>query len=484
MVKKLKVIIFTLLAGGCLCLGACGQEKEPVEPSGGDSQSSQQGQPDDEDSDWRTDWEKYKQHFGIEISELDPSREEVPENVVVVGARRGNYLNISEQIKAFNQAQSDYKVEVKAYETIDDMMLDLVRGQGCDLLVLSPYYLTALSDKGGLEDLSPYLDKSEKVSRKDLFGAVLEAGTADGKLAGILPGFTVNAILVEKGYTENGGWTIEEYLALMDKHPEVPLIRCGDPQDVTGWLLSDLFALMESFVDWEERTCSFESEDFIQAIEMVKDYAKRFRKTDADIYKRPVEMLSGGQIQTAQIIIEYGEYFSEYQDIRDAFLGAYELAGYPNEEGEARYPMNWLQRTLYCMNAASAKKDAAWAFLEYVLSDYQETMADGRSQEFPVRRDIVERKLQEETEAELTDDYYRENVYTGEMVPKRGNFTQEDKEMVLYLLDHVSPPTSLQAGEVFWTIMKEEMDAFLAGDKTAEETAHIIQNRVTTYLSE
>ena len=112
-------------------------------------------------------------------------------------------------------------------------------------------------------------------------------------------------------------------------------------------------------------------------------------------------------------------------------------------------------------------------------------MAEGREQLFPARRDIVERLLQEEVEAELTDKDYRVNLCTKEMVPQRGNFTEEDKERVLYILDHASPPTALQAsrGE-FWYILTEELGAFFAGDKTAEDTAHIIQNRVTTYLSE
>ena len=97
---------------------------------------------------------------------------------------------------------------------------------------------------------------------------------------------------------------------------------------------------------------------------------------------------------------------------------------------KARFPMTTIASkiVLYSMNADSAKKDAVWTFLEYILSEYQETVAEGREQMFPARKDIVERVLQEEVGAEL--------------------------------------------------------GAFFAGDKTAEDTAHIIQNSVTTYLSE
>lgn len=478
MVKKIKVIMIFLLLGGYLC--ACGKEKETMEPS---AEDSQQEQPGDEKLDWYIDPEKNIQHYGIDVFDPDSS-EEVPENVIIVGARAGDYINISEQISAFNWAQDDYKVEVQRYETMDAMILDLVRGKGCDLLVLSSNYLTILSDKGELEDLAPYLEKSEKVNREDLFDVVLEVGTADGKLAGILPGFAVQAILVEKGYTEEGGWTIEEYLALMDKYPDIPLKKCTDTESALSWIALELSGMLESYVDWEERSCNFESEEFIRNIEMVKNYFVQLTNTGSELFKSDAKMLYDGQVLTATVEVGYGKYFSGYQDIRDAFLDNYELAGIPCSEGEAKYPMEGMQNVLYCMNAASAKKDAVWTFLEYILSEYQETMVEGHEQLFPARRDIVERVLQEEVEAELTDKDYRANFYTKEMVPQRGNFTEEDKERILYILDHTSPPTVLQSGGVFWVIMTEELGAFLSGDKTAEETARIIQSRVSLYLSE
>lgn len=472
MVKSLKALVVGLLLMGCMCLSACGQGEDPVKPS---AESKEQ----------LTELEQSYQQIEEAIPKVDDSEEEeVPENVIVMGAIMGDYMGIVKVVNAFNQAQGDYQVEVKTYETRDAIFLDLVMGKGCDLLVVSPQALTILADKGGLEDLSSYLDKSEKVNREDLFDIALEVGTAGGRWVGILPDFTVNAILVEKGYTEDGGWTIEKYLALMDRNPDVPLFRGSDPQKGGGVLIDELHMLTESFVDWEERTCSFESEEFIQTLELVKSYTQRFRKADYNNFA-PYEMLYQGQIQTETIEIQSQKYFADYQDIRDAFLGSYDLAGYPNPEGKAAYSMQGHMQKMYCMNAASAKKDAAWTFLEYMLSDYQESM-DGSDDHhgFPVRRDILERQLQEEIGAELTEKYARQNFYSKEMVPQRGRFTEEDKERLLYILDHASPPTVLQYGGAFRAILDEELGAFFAGDKTAAKTAEVIQNRVTVYLNE
>ncbi len=483
MVKAIKVFMFTLLLGCCLLFSACGQE-EPVEPSSEGTPAPLQWE--DVIKDGTIDEEKYNEYRGIEVPEQDSS-EEVPENVILLGARTRDYDKIYKLVDAFNQAQDDYAVKVQNYENTDAMFLDLVRGQGCDLLLLTPLYLKTLSDKGGLEDLTPYLEKSEKVDREDLFDVVLEAGTSGGKLVGMMPGFSVEAILVEKGYTEGGGWTIEEYLALMDKYPDVPLTGSANPSVISAWLMRELSALPESFVNWEERTCSFESEAFIQTIEMLKKYVEQCRKPNSDRFMSTADRLYQRVVQTMTVEIDYDLYFSSYVAIRDAFLGSYELAGFPNQEGEAGYPMPELYTSmaLCSMNAASGKKDAAWLFLEYMLSEYQEKKAESTWTEgFPVRRSIVERLLQEEIEAEVTDNFVTENFYTGEMMPKRGNFTEEDKEQLLYILDHATPPTILQAVGAFEGILVEELQAFFAGDKTAAETARLIQSRVSIYLSE
>lgn len=484
MKNRIKAYFFTLLLGGCLCFCACGQEN--VEPSSEETPAPLEWE-DVVNPDGTIDRDKYSQYVSQGIPEADPGKEEVPENVILLGAMISDYQYIKKQITTFNLAQGDFQVQVQRYESADAMLLDLVRGQGCDLLALTPGYLKTLADKGSLEELGPYLEKSGSVNREELFGAVLEAGTAGGKLVGILPGFNVQAILVEKGYTRDGGWTVEEYLALMDKYPDVPLSGNANPEFIPMWLMNELSALPESFVDWDERSCRFDSEDFIQAMEMLKDYAQRCQKASpVDLAATFADRLYSRQVQTRAETIKYDQYFSGYYDILDAFGDAYELAGWPNQEGEARYPMtDFLDKTvLYSMNAASAKKDGAWRFLEYLLSDYQEAMAEKGGDGFPARRDVVERLLQEEVEAEVTDGYFTQNFYTQEMRPKRGGFTEEDKEQLLYILDHAVPSIGLWNDRGLWGILVEELNPFIAGDKTVEDMASVLQNRVTTYLKE
>lgn len=475
-----------LLLGFCLFITACGHENEGEkrieEQLSKTEQSSGQlgGMTIEEINEW----------LGINAGELEaPEYEEVPENVILVAAMAKNYQDINEIINAFNKSQSEYRAEIKKYEERDAMLLDLVRGKGCDVLVLTSAYLTILSDKGALEDLTPYFEDSAAVSSEELFASILDAGTVGGRMTGVIPGFYVQAILVEKGYTDNGGWTLDEYLALMDKYPEVPLSKYYDPEDAYLWLTGELSELPDSFVDWDERTCSFESDEFIQAIEALKSYMGKGLKTEYN----PYEMYAGAQklynrqVQTMLVNFDNNKYFASYKEIRDTFFEAYELAGFPNPEGEVKYPITAYGNVAFSINAASGKKAAAWQLLEYMLSEeYQQAIADSAARDFPVRRDILERKLQEEIEADPEDMSYRyTNSYTGEKVLTRGEFTEADKEFILYVLDHSAPPSVFAAmSSDFRIIFMDEVEAFFAGDKTAEEAAHNLQNRMSLYLTE
>ena len=147
MVKAIKIFMFTLLLGGCLCLSACGQ-KETIEPPSEGTPAPLQWEDVFNPADGKIDQDKYNEYMGISVPEQAAS-EEVPENVVLLGATSADYQYISRQVNAFNQVQNDYKVKVQRYESTDAMFLDLVRGQGCDLLALSPTDLTILADKGG-----------------------------------------------------------------------------------------------------------------------------------------------------------------------------------------------------------------------------------------------------------------------------------------------------------------------------------------------
>lgn len=59
--------------------------------------------------------------------------------------------------------------------------------------------------------------------------------------------------------------------------------------------------------------------------------------------------------------------------------------------------------------------------------------------------------------------------------------TETDKDFLKYIVENAYWDTSLDA---IYAIISEDTGAYWAGDKTVEETAEIIQSRISLYLEE
>jgi len=64
-------------------------------------------------------------------------------------------------------------------------------------------------------------------------------------------------------------------------------------------------------------------------------------------------------------------------------------------------------------------------------------------------------------------------------------FTEEDSELLLHLLEEKAGiPLYLTVDEEVSNIINEEITAFLAGARTAEDCAALVQSRVSLWLAE
>ena len=137
------------------------------------------------------------------------------------------------------------------------------------------------------------------------------------------------------------------------------------------------------------------------------------------------------------------------------------------------------------LSARSLKDACEWDFARYYLTeDYQKSLEIG----LPVRMDLFEEWAREETRRSY---YMDEN---GERVEYDLTLFRNGEEIVVPPLDqgqleeliaYVESVTTLpfEDNNVL-NIIREEMGAYFAGQKTAEATAKLIQNRVQLYLDE
>lgn len=413
----------------------------------------------------------------VYIEEREGSEIPVKQTVVLgtyeIYDPEGNELSGLEQMTdEFNKYQQEYEIEIKRYENAPDLYMELLKGEGPDCFQLIGK--SVLASKGVLEDLSPYFERSLKVKETDLLPSVRSAGYEEGGLRYLFTRFSLRGFMVEKGVTQNGAWTPEEYLQLGEQYPEALLTPQISPQMVLQYAVS---ADMDSFLDWKDRECWFDGERFISILESIKRVTDN--KQMADIMEWRLNACQW--LYDRKTLTEYFEIdtFREYIEYRDAYEEFAEFAGYPNSDKKPYY--SFIPDYVFAMNSASRIKEGVWAFLEYLLSEeYQSSVTS-----FPVREDIFHKSIARQAadwnrraEHDPGRDMNHVSLLRWDEYPE---VTGEDEDYIKYLAENAYWDTSLN--DVL-SILYEETGAFWTGDKSAEEAASIIQNRVSLYLDE
>jgi multiple sugar transport system substrate-binding protein len=118
------------------------------------------------------------------------------------------------------------------------------------------------------------------------------------------------------------------------------------------------------------------------------------------------------------------------------------------------------------ISAQSEEKDGAWEFIRTSLSVENQIRTDF----FPSVQAALEHMLELARGGEL---YY----YGSQII-----ITQDDADKLFDLMNRITHVSGND--DVIIDIIREEAAYFFAGDKTAEDVARIIQNRVQTYVGE
>lgn len=385
-------------------------------------------------------------------------------------------------VDSFNKSQDKYWVQLHQYTVLDHILLDIMRKQGPDIFFMMHMDYNSLAESGMFEELTPYFESSEVVKKEDIVESIWRAGSVGEGYYYVIPRFVPSICLVEKGYTDGGEWTIEEYLKLAEKYPEGMLDRnIATPEKV---LSRNLVLAIDEYIDWEKRTCSFDSKEFIALLENLKSLSTK--KYDTLLDKNTAEQLYQKSLLVYSCNLTWHQDMNDYKDLRDTLLQFCEIAGVPNEEGKVKYRMSY--DAMYGINAESENKEGAWAYLEYLLSEEYQTAAQGgtnlmKDGKYSPRLDVLEASLDAEITAGQEDRAYHMNSYTKETVKGIAPFTEEDKQVILDIVKNCYCDGAMSSAKIN-IIINEELAYFFEGTKSAQEVAKIIQSRISLYLME
>ena len=376
--------------------------------------------------------------------------------------------DIRAAIMAFNRSNESYYITIRSYcsdtaywlESQQRFFADMAAGNAPDIIDMVHWrdYYEPFVSNGYLENLMPYLEQSQY--KDDIMWNVLSAYEVDGGLYLLAPQFSFTGLLMHPEYAcPLEEWNIETFLAMLQKNAwekNIFNIYQSNPQEL---LRNLLICRQGELIDKEQKKAYFESQTFLDMLALCKEYAENHEAKEDDLMNYN-NLLSRNQ---------YSFYYY-YVFAVDVYGRGYQIYGYPTADGQVYQVFSSDSLAIY---AGSAHKEGAWQFVESLLQEENQKYHSMVNAGIPIRRSVLERMKEEEGWAE-------EICRVGDEL-----VTMSEEEFQI-VEDVIANGTFVpdNVNEDIWSIIEEETAAYFAGDKSAEEVAHIIQSRVGLMLAE
>ncbi len=379
---------------------------------------------------------------------------------------------IKERIASFNRTNQDYYITIKVYEGdagMVQMTADIIGGKGPDIIDLFDNSLIGsgvsyidLVNKGCLLDLTDFLERPEY--KEDVFWNILEADRINGTLGRIAPHFFVTGIAIAPEYeSQIEEWNLDTYLDIIAKNDGKKHISnmAFDPEQ---YLSSSMYCMQSEFIDWEQKKADFDSEKFTGLLEICKKYGKRPDSYQDATYAD----------EAASQVLFYETIFIDvlsYLQGASYFGREYPVYGYPAEDGHFYH---YSAREDACgINSQSNNKEGAWAFIETLLDPEYQFKNWRKMCGMPIRIACWDNMCEQEKKLGTIVNSVQEEYF----------ITDEEIALIKDILEHGEFGKGMLNEEIINVVM-EEASFYFAGNKTAEEAAHIIQSRVEIILNE
>ena len=395
--------------------------------------------------------------------------------------------SINDRIVAFNKGQDKYFIEVIKYgedsykDGLNALNADISAKKTPDIIAIDgKALLWQLGNKGAIEDLYPYIDKDEELSREDFVENSLANFERDEKLYGMNPFFCISSIYGDPDIMSSDKITFQELRRMYEENKdddEMPVYN-GLNRYQLLWMCID--ESISSFVDVETGKCNFMDDRFQEILEFSKEF-------DDD--------LSGGNLFNfeSKILLIEGKLnlfcdgnltgFSQYTEYRSMTGKDWLLLGFPSVEGcNPRITTN--ASSFLAIGRDSKNKEAAWEFICTFLEDNYlvANSYNGYGKGFPITVSGFEKVAKKAVqtsynngESMITDSMGRTISYP------RDSTTEEEVAYIKEVIRRCRPEENY---DEIANIISEEIENYWNDTKSAEEVMGAIQNRAQLYLDE
>ncbi|WP_068617343.1 ABC transporter substrate-binding protein [Paenibacillus tuaregi] len=380
--------------------------------------------------------------------------------------------DIDLQIKAALQVGENYDhSKYEKYEkTTNTAML---AGKGPDIIQLEGLPTNEYMSKQLLVNMSEYMDKDNTLNKNDLQMNVLDALKVNGGLYTIPMGFMLRAFIGDgdvlgrsKVPVDDQNWTWKDFGAvskqLLQADKSGQIIRYAIANNPPDYILTEMVVdSYNQFVDQAAKKGKFDSPEFVSLMQEVKQMYD-----DKVMSSEPAE--TGTQLFYSEVLSQPADFVNTPYSL----FSNPKLLQKPHGQGQ-KGGMRIIPLSEFAIGANSSVKEEAWRFIAYLLS--KETQSLKSREGFSLVKSVNGKKL----------DDVQEQVKNGSFkLPdgKTANVPDSEFEQFKQMINTVNNYSEAKGKVV--AIVSDESRSFFSGQKSAEEVAKLIQNRVTTYLNE
>ena len=385
---------------------------------------------------------------------------------------------IRQEIAAFNESNTEYRIEVEEYnENNKDSLLTLMStGNVPDILFFNKedlftriFSTPALGAKGYLADLNEYIENDPELDQADFQSNVFSAAMAGDKLYELPYAFWIDVIAGDEAILgSEPGWTFEDLQETM-KSINFEGYPFGPNQSREMILGQMLFYNMDEYVDWETGTCSFNADNFQNMLQFIEKYAPATGEQSRDSEQKRIA-------EGRQLLMNQTVGTANYLQVFDFFFGEAVLKGFPTSSGCGNAI---IYDGSFSISANTKYSDGAWSFVrQFYTYDYY-LSHQGRII-FPINSEALERTYQESGEPFII--HVGGEGEEGAFKIEVGNTTENDTKRIRALISKLDRVARRDYS--IFDIVQEEASAFFTNQKTVQEVTDLIQNRVQIYIAE
>ncbi|MCL2627935.1 MAG: extracellular solute-binding protein [Oscillospiraceae bacterium] len=409
---------------------------------------------------------------------------DLPEQIVLTLATVYFDQQLEEAVIAFNRYNSKYFIEVTDYSQYGTdadwtaghtrLTTEIISGKVPDIIAVAGLPYKRYIEKGLLEDLYPFIDADPEISRDLLVEGALRAAEINGGLYQVFSNFSIHTILGNPSVLgTDTGWNMEEFIAIIEANPSAttPVGRSEGIGGIYDFVSGLVFMNLSEYVDTTNGIAHFERGEFVRLLKFAE--ALNSRSAFGNINDNPADkILSGAQI------MEIATYFylspMNYAYYKAVFGGEFVFKGFPVENRNGN--IMEIHGGEIAITTTCKDKEGAWEFARMFLTEkWQTDQSQGAS--CPTNKAVLDAIIYEA----MNPSYEASGTSHG-FSYKREALTREEADQLLALINSLGG-VSIREWDL-WNIIKEGLLDFESGKNNAEDTARIIQSRVSIYLAE